>query len=483
MSWIKENTGTEAALKKILYQTLKRPFVIRFGIRQKVILALVTVLVVAMGIGSWATLREEKIQVLAEINQRGSDIIRFVAKSLSFRVVGYDYHSIQLLLDDIVLSEDISYARVISKKGNTMGETGTFPGMRTKESSIVIFKEPIFFERQSIGTLVLALETKSTIERLEARTLDLLVRRVVVIVLIAIAEFFALSMLIIRPLRNISNALAKGVDSEGKLVEEISVRSQDELGYLASQFRNLYSELDKTNQALQSKVESADQKLVESNVQLKLQSEELIKVNEEFRKLSITDPLTGLFNRRYFEKIMKDELALSLRHGDSHCVLLIDIDYFKNINDTCGHLEGDRILQKFSTILQENARTTDILCRMGGEEFIVLCKRINRKDAFKMAEKFRQNIENIDFKFGTDTLKITASIGVAVFPKGPDDTIDEIVNEADEALYFCKRNGRNRVALFDELSKDSVSSDDKKESKTGTNNIHKFPNKNNGDKS
>lgn len=440
-------------------------------------LVLVAVLLVAMIIGSWVTLREEKTQVLAEVNQRGSDISRFVAKSLSFTVVGYDYHGIQLLLDEIVSSNDISYARVISAKGNTMGESGTLPAT-TEDQGTVIFKEPIRFENQTVGSLVLGLETTTTIKRLESYNLHLLIRRTIAILLVAIAEFFALSALIIRPLRTISDSLAKGLDNEGKLVEDIPVTSQDELGHLASQFRSLHDQLNRTNLALQTKIESADQKLVESNARLKLQSEELIKINEEFRKLAITDSLTGLYNRRYFERAMQDELALSQRHGDHHCVLLIDIDFFKNINDTYGHLEGDRVLQNFSMSLKEQLRATDILCRMGGEEFVVLCKRINKEDVIKIAEKFRKNIEKIVFRFGSDIVRITVSIGASVFPKGPDDSIDEIVNEADEALYYCKRNGRNRVALFDDLPKESTPPD----LQSVESNIHPFPNLKNGDK-
>lgn len=434
---------------------------------------LVTVLLVATTIGSWVTLREEKSQALAEISQRGSDISRFVAKSISFSVVGYDYHSIQLLLDEITHSNDISYARVISAKGNTMGESGSLPATGGKESSTAIFKEPITFEKESVGVLVLGLETGPIIEKLEARTFQLTLRRSSVIFLIALVEFFALSSFIIKPLRKISDSLAEGMDNNGKLVEEIPVSSNDELGHLASQFNSLHAQLNKTNQALRSKIESADQKLIESNAQLKLRSEELVKINEEFKKLSVTDSLTGLYNRRYFERVMKDELALALRHGDSHCIFLIDIDYFKNINDTYGHLEGDRVLQKFSMCLQEHARTTDVLCRMGGEEFIVLCKRIDRDSAINMAEKFRRKLEDIKFRLGADNLNITVSIGVTVFPKEPDESINEIVNEADEALYYCKRNGRNQVALFDDIPADTLS----KENIIETSNIHPFPNK------
>ena len=459
-------------------QSVPLPFQIRFGIRQKVILALVTVLLIAMGIGSLVTLREEKARTLAEIDRRGNDISRYVAESLAFSVVGYDYHTIQLLLDKIVKSGDINYARVISAKGNTMGESGTLPTNNAEEPGTALFNQPIYFEERKVGTLVLGLETRSTIDRLEASTRSLLFRRVLVIILIAVAEFFALSILIIRPLRHMSATLARGMKNKDAVIESLPVTTHDELGHLANQFNSLHEQLTRTNLALQSKIESADKKLIQNNEQLKLQSEELIKINEEFRKLAITDPLTGLFNRRYFERAMKDELALALRHGDKHCVLLIDIDNFKNINDTYGHLEGDRVLQKFADTLKGQLRAADILSRMGGEEFVVLCKRVQQGNALSIAEKFRKKIEAMTIVIGADTVRITASIGVAVLPKGPDDTIEEILGEADEALYYCKRSGRNRSALFNELPEGREADNPKK-----PDNVRNFPNSSKDDKS
>jgi len=459
-------------------ESASTPFQIRFGIRQKVILTLVTVLLIATGVGTLITLREEKARTLAEIDRQGNDIGRYVAESLAFSVVGYDYHTIQLLLDKIVQSKDISYARVISTKGNTMGESGILPANNGEEPGTALFNQPIQFDERKVGTLVLGLETRSTIDRLEANTRTLLFRRILVIVLIAAAEFIALSVLIIRPLRHMSDSLARGMNSDGAVIETLPVSTHDELGHLANQFNSLHEQLNKTNLALQSKIESADKKLIQNNEQLKLQSEELIKINEEFRKLAITDPLTGLFNRRYFERAMQEELALALRHGDKHCVLLIDIDNFKNINDTYGHLEGDRVLQKFADTLRSQLRSADILSRMGGEEFVVLCKRVHQDKALSIAEKFRKQIERMSITIGTDTLRVTASIGVAVLPKGPDDTIEEILGEADEALYLCKRSGRNRSALFNNLPQNQEAENPKM-----PDNIRKFPNVSKEDKS
>lgn len=438
----------------------KKQFAARFGIRLKVVLVLVSVLLFVIGVGGWASFQEQKADGLAEINRRGTDISRFVAKSLSFSVVGYDYHTIQLLLDQIALSNDVRYVRVNSIKGNIMGEAGKLPSSEPNSSGVAFFDQEIIIDNQVVGHLTLGLDTHAIVKRLESENLTLLKRRVVIICFIALIEYIALSIVIIRPVRRITEALEKGVDEKGELIDDIPVTTGDELGQLADQFNLVHKQLYKSNQALLTKVQSSDQQLLETNLQLKRQSEELIRMNEEFRKLSITDPLTGLYNRRYFENVMKDELALAGRHGGTHSVFIIDIDFFKNINDTYGHLEGDRVLQIFASTMKENLRSTDVLCRMGGEEFIILCRHSHANEVGGVAEKFRKCIERKKFRFGADEVRLTVSIGATTFPKGPDDTIDEIFREADEALYYCKQNGRNQSMVFSRISTASEENQD-----------------------
>ena len=126
---------------------------------------------------------------------------------------------------------------------------------------------------------------------------------------------------------------------------------------------------------------------METNTQLK-------QLNEEFKLLSITDPLTGLFNRRHFDELMTAEVSVSNRYHDNNSVLLIDIDFFKGINDTYGHYVGDSVLKALTSTLVENLRQTDAVCRIGGEEFAVLCKRADAAAAMEIAEKLRKSIEN-----------------------------------------------------------------------------------------
>jgi len=168
------------------------------------------------------------------------------------------------------------------------------------------------------------------------------------------------------------------------------------------------------------------------------------ELNEAIREISVlatTDKLTGLFNRLKIEEYLENELQRTKRYNHQFSVILIDIDYFKNINDTYGHLVGDQVLVDFGEILKKRIRQTDIVGRWGGEEFLVVCPETSLNESTNLAESIRQAIENS--KFNTID-KLTASFGIANYLEN--DTIDSIVKRADDALYQAKKNGRNRVA-------------------------------------
>ena len=424
--------------------------VFRFGVRQKVMLVLLTVLLTALSVSGWMALQQEKEDTLKEINRRGSDISRFVAKSMSFGVVGYDYHTIQLLVDDITLSDDINYAKVVNAKGNVMAESGS---LLTKSSpNQVLFHQDIKFEDEVIGTLTLGLSTENTIKRLESQKYSLVQREAVIILLIALGEFLALSFIIVRPVSVMSKSLSESVDESGQIVGEVPVISQDEFGKLAVQFNSLSSQLNDANARLQSRVDIADKKLMQTNRQLLNQSEELRQINEKFRKMSITDSLTSLYNRRRFEEIIETELAMSLEQGEVNSILVIDIDYFKRINDTYGHPCGDAVLRAVARILKHNLRKTDLLCRVGGEEFVAICRRADKNAALEIAEKMLRDIEKEDIQFGDLQINITISIGVATSDENNRVSSGEnLYRNADKAVYESKETGRNKVTHFDQL--------------------------------
>jgi diguanylate cyclase (GGDEF)-like protein len=424
-------------------------FRLKFGVRQKVMLVLLTVLLTALTISGWLALRAERASLLEETKQRGAEIGRFVAKSLSISIVGYDYHTIQLMLDELTSSEEITYASVSNMQGNMMSESGISYKDST-EAHMVDFTQIIYIDEDQIGTLDLGLSTARIHKRIEDRKFDLLKREALIILLIAFGEFLALSYLIVRPVSKITEYLRNNIDKDGHLVESIPVMTNDEFGNMATQFNALTSQINEANEKLQSKVEVADRQLIETNAQLQ-------QLNEEFKLLSITDPLTGLFNRRHFDELMTTEINLSNRHGDENSVLLIDIDFFKGINDTYGHYVGDAVLKSLTSTLVENLRQTDAVCRIGGEEFAVLCKRADTNAAMEIAEKLRKSIETTPLVKDIDEeLIVTISIGVASIPNTRGSNTPELLfKDVDDALYYSKNHGRNRCTHADSLHSES----------------------------
>ena len=168
--------------------------------------------------------------------------------------------------------------------------------------------------------------------------------------------------------------------------------------------------------------------------------EEVKQRTAELEKLAITDKLTGIYNRLKLDKELSYSYESYLRYNLVYSVIIIDVDYFKKINDTYGHLIGDDILKELSSIMQENIRSTDILGRWGGEEFIILSPSTDIEGTYKLAENIRLNVENTIFK---DGIKMTISAGIAEISQ--DMNKDEIIKKADEALYRAKSNGRNKV--------------------------------------
>jgi diguanylate cyclase (GGDEF)-like protein/PAS domain S-box-containing protein len=167
-------------------------------------------------------------------------------------------------------------------------------------------------------------------------------------------------------------------------------------------------------------------------------------LTQQLKELSIRDPLTGLFNRRYLDAALQRELDLASRKGHPVCVVMGDIDHFKLVNDTYGHQAGDEVLKAFGAMLVANSRTSDICCRYGGEEFLLLMPDASQEIACQRAEIIRSAIQILEIGTETQPIRITASFGIASFPRHGDDP-NQLTSAADAALYEAKATGRNRV--------------------------------------
>jgi two-component system cell cycle response regulator len=171
--------------------------------------------------------------------------------------------------------------------------------------------------------------------------------------------------------------------------------------------------------------------------------------NARLEHLAQTDPLTQLLNRRALAERITGEMERALRYDSSMALLLIDLDHFKQVNDTYGHLVGDDVLRDVGQLLRETIRGCDIVARYGGEEFLVLLPETDDAGAESFAERIRLAVEEHLFarEARVEPLRLTASVGVAVFPAARIESVDDLFARADAALYRAKAAGRNRVRL------------------------------------
>jgi diguanylate cyclase (GGDEF)-like protein len=195
---------------------------------------------------------------------------------------------------------------------------------------------------------------------------------------------------------------------------------------------NIFLELDRNKKELE-----------ESNRKIE-------KQNERLKELSITDGLTGLYNHRHFQNMLKREFAMVRRNSSDLACFMIDLDYFKDVNDTFGHTFGDFVLQRFAQLLKEAVRETDILARYGGEEFALLLPHTSLEGALVVAEKFRKKAEECVYENEGHTKRVTASVGVASYGTHHPSSSSDLVNFADHALYRAKAEGRNQVRIYNE---------------------------------
>jgi diguanylate cyclase (GGDEF)-like protein len=246
-----------------------------------------------------------------------------------------------------------------------------------------------------------------------------------VLFLIGLCAYF-LGLTIVRPL----GRLTAGADkvAAGDLGVDLPVHSHSEVGYLTEVFNHMVA------------------RLRHGREQLAAANEALMGKNKEVEELSITDSLTGLYNRKHLMETLTGEVARSLRHQRPFVLLIIDIDHFKDFNDTYGHLAGDEVLRRMGAVFKGSIRNCDYAARYGGEEFIVILPEIGPEDGVQAAERIRHRVAEEKISSNGDSVTVTISVGVASFPEHGDDA-ETMISKADSALYQAKKRGRNRVLL------------------------------------
>ena len=176
--------------------------------------------------------------------------------------------------------------------------------------------------------------------------------------------------------------------------------------------------------------------------------EQLLFANEKLKELADTDDLSGLYNMRSLYQKLEFEMERGRRFDRDVCVVMMDMDYFKTVNDGHDHLFGSYVLSEVGKIIRANTRNIDIPARYGGDEFLVVLTETDHAGALHFCNRLRAHIEKTTFRNGTDTIQLTASLGFAITIMGENIDARELVRRADHALYDSKRNGRNQVSFY-----------------------------------
>jgi len=167
--------------------------------------------------------------------------------------------------------------------------------------------------------------------------------------------------------------------------------------------------------------------------------------NATLYKLAVSDDLTGLFIYRYFKSRLAEEIERAKRYKNALSLIILDIDYFKKVNDTYGHLAGNKVLQKLAGIIEENIRLSDIACRQGGEEFAIILPNTNLAGAKILAERLRSTVEKEKINYNGNLINFTISVGCNFYEENLSE--EDFIKQTDELLYKAKNQGRNCVVV------------------------------------
>ncbi len=281
---------------------------------------------------------------------------------------------------------------------------------------------------------------------------------IIMLIGIAVAGLISwfISGVLVGPIHSVVRATKFSENVEHKFIKPVAGSLSQrfipkEVQELLESFNSMGQRLNSITEQLYSRIDFANKEVHEQNLKLKDQARELQIKNEELARLSTTDTLTNLFNRRLFDEMLETEFTFAVRHQENLSLVMLDIDHFKSINDEYGHVQGDRVLLEVATLLKNNYRASDVVFRIGGEEFAVLCRRTNKYDSKSLAENLRQSLEQYQFRLKGKVLTVTGSIGVVTIPQEAIEDSELFYRFTDQAMYYSKNHGRNCVTHYHDI--------------------------------
>jgi diguanylate cyclase (GGDEF)-like protein len=298
----------------------------------------------------------------------------------------------------------------------------------------------IYLNDEIIGAVSVAMSTENIQKKI--RTLiEQSTRLAMFIILAGILVSIYLARALSRPLGELMDVASEMASGNSDI--RVNVNSTDEIGKLGDAFNEMTEAIQMRERDLRNLTASLEQKVNE-------RTDELRQRNQELLTLATSDPLTQINNRRNFFTLAGKEYERATRYKHPLSLVIADVDHFKEANDTYGHQVGDKILANLAAFLEKNIRNIDIVARYGGEEFIILMPEISCEYAKNIAERLRRLVEETPMAETDYKIMLTVSFGVACWEQNKELTLDTLIYRADKALYKAKRDGRNRVTVWQE---------------------------------
>ncbi len=428
-------------------------------LRGKILFGGIGLMAVAMLLLGVMMIRAHRATYLEEAELRARAFLSMLAVASRGPVASGSLEDLDSMLASLIEHDldllDIQFVSIVDTNRRVIGHTDTrHYGTRPSDPFIidaVAATEPLVRRIDNDDLLLVsmpmdtAVPGKSSIrwgtvvagiglERVRSGLVELFLRAVPTILifvgLVTLLVGWRLERSVIRPVRELT-ASARAF-AGGNLDARASIESDDELAVLCETFNRMSDQIARYTRQLEDEIRARTRELEEANRQLEA--------------LAITDALTGMFNRRYFEEALDKELRRCQRVDSPLSLLMMDVDHFKLYNDRHGHQAGDDLLRRLAKIVQRRVRETDMACRYGGEEFTIILPGTTTPDALVVASQLRQMVEEHPFAFAETqpSGKVTVSIGVATFPDHAEDKAG-LISCADKAMYLVKQGGRNGV--------------------------------------
>jgi diguanylate cyclase (GGDEF)-like protein len=430
----------------------------------KFVLLTMGVLVVTLTIVAAVNYASQRELLRTHLEAKGQVLGSFVARIAPEALHNFDF----ILLDDYMRNatriKDVVYGVVLDQQGRNLTAYLDYgnqrigdavqrvadPGVQrvveavSAQPGVVTMRFPIVVGGDAIGTVQFGIDTEDT-ERLgRAEMAKWLLANVLVILFLSFAIYLVFRRHALRPIQELT-AGAQRV-AAGELARPVNVEAGDELGALAESFNVMMGKLDRTlaekDDALRA-LQDVNRTLEE---RVATRTSELEAVNRELEHMALHDSLSGLPNRALFTDRLEQAIIAAGRSGGRFACMILDLDRFKEINDTLGHNIGDEVLREIASRLARGLRESDTVARLGGDEFAILLPSANVREATRIASKLLHLLEE-PVVIGQHSFAVGASIGVALFPDHGERAA-QLMQRADVAMYVAKRNG-NGYALYD----------------------------------